>query len=201
MKNVRPWVGVSLIVSLIAASGQARAQSSDDCDQQQLDTLSSALLVAGFKFIGAGNDIANIRQGGDTSRFEYWFGPASDDRVNHVEEILMQAYYGPLADATYVCTPTLFCLDPTIAAWVDHGSKVHTVHLCPVYFTSSFDEVQVGTLVHEFTHFYNTRDLEANEVNGATNADVAHNFATANPDGAIDAAINYEYYVTDIGRP
>jgi hypothetical protein len=196
----RATLSIALSAWLLSSATIAMA---DPCSPDQQQTIDTAKGVAGESLFFAGQDIGSIRTGGDPSRFEFWFGgEATPDRLDVVENFLSAAYYDALENAQYVCGPSLACLASATAAWVTHCGQIDnrsshpTVYLCDLYFNNQdFIDVQVGSLVHEYTHLYCSNDID-----DYTSASAARENAIEHPDQAIYDAVNLQYYVTDV-RP
>lgn len=193
--------GAVLVASLAASSASAQG-GYRNCDDGQVNTIVAAAYTAQLRLIGAGQDLANIRNGGDASHFETWFGPASSEHVDHVESVLYAAWQGGMSNATYLCGPSFGCADPTAVAWSEHGSALgddptYGVYICdPFWSLSNID--QADALIHEYTHLYGTRDFTKDEESLADNyKDVAKDIAQSDPDAAITIAYNYGYYCTE----
>jgi hypothetical protein len=198
MKRISVVCALPWLMLLLGSTARAEYRN---CSEEQINTLAYAGVYAGLRLIGAGRDITSIRQGGDTSHFETYFGPATGERVDGVESVLLAAYSGGLSNADYVCGFSLGCLDPSVLMWTEHASALAPspswgIYVCDLYF--AHPEVQVGTLIHELTHLYGTSDISADEGQLAPSyREIARVIAANNPDRAVQLAINYEYYVVD----
>ena len=174
----------------------------NSCSNEQINTIIAAASTAQFQFLAAGRDLDNIRSGGESGRFEEWFGPATTERVDTVESVLYAAWQGGMTNANYYCGPTLGCLDPTAVAWTEHASALaehptYGVYLCGPFWTLSNVD-QAGILIHEYTHLYGTRDFTNAELNLASEyEDIARAVAANDPDAAVTIAYNYGFYCSE----
>jgi hypothetical protein len=214
---LRRWVtqrvtGWLLGAALIAGGDRiAAAQDGSnlmDCDDGQAQRIYDSVVIAGFEFIGAGNDLTNVQNGGDASRFDRWIGGHAPDVVNYVSNVLLGAY-NALGDAEFDCDchiPPLWTLlngvdETNTVAWTEHNSPQHLIHLCPLYFSLDAYEFGVGTLIHELTHFYSAEDPPEGAVCAAPdNLDpVAMGLKLARdfPDKAVINADSLRLYVLD----
>jgi hypothetical protein len=188
--------------SLLVATSASAQGGYRNCDDNRINTIVAAAYTAQLRLMGAGQDLANIHNGGDASRFETWFGPATSGRVDEVEAMLYAAWQGGMANATYLCGDSLGCSDGNAIAWSEHGAALgdspsYGVYICdPFWDLSNID--QADALIHEYTHLYGTRDFTAEEVTlGNTWQDVAKTVAERDPDAAITIAYNYGFYCTE----
>jgi hypothetical protein len=193
-----------LAASLLASATASADVVYRDCDDDgRINTLLAAASTAQFRLLQAGADLANIRDGGDASRFETWFGPATSEHVDDVEAVLNAAWQGGMPNAHYVCDGnTLGCLGPTSNAWSTHGSALGNDPNYAVYICDSFWDLsnidQADALIHELTHLYGTRDFTDPELTlGKTYQDVARAVAQRDPDAAVSIAYNLGYYCTE----
>jgi hypothetical protein len=201
--NANKNVGGALLSVLLLAATSVSAQGGyRNCDDDRINTIVAAAYTAQLRLMGAGQDLANIRNGGDASRFETWFGPATSEHVDDVQAVLYAAWQGGMANATYLCGQSLGCSDPSAIAWSEHGSALgdsptYGVYICdPFWDLGNID--QADALIHEYTHLYGTRDFTAEENTlGNTWQDVAKAVAQRDPDAAISIAYNFGFYCTE----
>jgi hypothetical protein len=200
MKSIERWTLVSRALPLLTLmlGSTARAEYRN-CSEDQINTLAMTDVYAGLALIGAGQDLASVRRGEDASRFETWFGTASDDSLDAVESVLSAAYNGGLSNANYICGLSSGCGEPGALMWTEHGSALGRdpswgVYVCDLFFERR--DRQVGSLVHELTHLYGTSDTSTSEDQLASSyPEIAQRIAASDPGRAIKLAINYEYYV------
>src|ERR1700742_4301431 len=100
-----------------------------DCDDGQVQRIEASVITAGFQFIGAGNDLTSVQQGGDASRFDRWFGGHDPDAVSRVSDTLLGAY-NALGDVRFDCgcnIPPFERLsgadESNVVAWCVHGAS------------------------------------------------------------------------------
>jgi hypothetical protein len=211
-KNVQTNGLRAALMVMIFVGGVASATAQDsvrrDCDDTQNSRINGAIFEAGLMLLGAGDDLTNIQNGGDTTLFVSAFGEASPEAISHVTDILTGAY-NALGDAGFDCGCNISPLDEywygatvdTTVAWCDHEDPKHLIHLCPLFFSLDFNEFSVGTLVHELTHFYGTHDVpEAASCVKPTYLDPNtsdFNLARSSPEKALENADNYRLYVLE----
>jgi hypothetical protein len=211
-KNVQANGLRAALIVMIFVGGVASATAQDlvrtDCDDSQNSTINGAIFEAGLMFLGAGNDLTNIQNGGDTTLFVNWFGDTSPEAISRVTDTLTGAYYA-LGDAGFDCGCNIPPFEQlvtgasvdNVVAWTVHDDSRHLVHLCPLFFSLDFYEFAVGTLVHELTHFYGTNDVpEAAACSAPDYLDpnsAAFNLARSSPEKAVDNADNYRLYVLE----
>jgi hypothetical protein len=211
-KNVQTNALRAALIVMIFVGGVASATAQDvvrtDCDDSQNSTINGAIFEAGLMFLGAGDDLTNIQNGGDTTLFVNWFGEASPEAISRVTNTLTGAYYA-LGDAGFDCGCNISPFDQwaygasiyNTVAWTLHNDPKHLIHLCPLFFSLDFTEFTVGTLIHELTHLYGTHDVsEAASCAPPDHLDpntADFNLARSSPDKAIDNADNYRLYVLE----
>src|ERR1700758_1713392 len=93
----------ALAAALFAPSAVHADSSFTNCDDDQVDTIDAAMLSVGPWLAPTQDELKSIREGGDSSRFEYWFGPVSDDKLSYLEALLHAVYVGAIANAHYLC--------------------------------------------------------------------------------------------------
>lgn len=195
-------------LTLAAISGQASAQMTIHCDDEnQLDQLAIAQYYGGLALLTSGGYLADLRDGGDSARFDYWFGKHDPSLIDRVENTLAKVYYA-IDDLTFDCDCPPDEVDIEVT-WAFRRSSDPDDHLrlCPLFFNTHDTGELAGTFVHEISHLFGTQDcmnpipLCPKDAPVPWNAELAHDFAQRDPVTSTNNAYNLERFVTDIGRP
>jgi hypothetical protein len=193
---------VTLFVSSLGllASSPAAAENIH-CDSDRTTDIAAANLVIGAWLKAAQQELRGIRDGGDSTRFEHWFGPVTEDKLSFVDTLLYAVFSDAVPKAGYVCGPSYGCSSPDVYAWTEHGSALkdppnYGVYVCDTWFDNEGPTEKASTLFHEYTHLYGTNDLSAADTVGSNDwEEAAHNYALNNPDQAVESAYNVEFFV------
>lgn len=133
----------------------ALSNPTENCSQEQADQIGAALSQAYNYSLLVMNDLGEVRNGGDTTLFDYWFG----DHPDYVQDTVAKTYK-QIVDifdtATFVCG----CTNPpplTFGQTLQGGANPdRRIELCDDYFSGDFEEVGIGALFHEASHIANT---------------------------------------------
>jgi hypothetical protein len=200
------WLAITVFVR------SAEAQNTSDCDDTQKGVISAAQYYTGMQLLGAGDYIGTMKSGGDSTRFEYYFGSTDSAIVDRVEQTLYGVWQG-IDDVTYNCS----CTEIDANAYVRPNDPKFQIFVCPPYFGAfAAGDMQMTTLIHEISHFLGTRDCTKPLSNGACCSDVdqpagctgpdpvtgnspaaAHRLAMNDPDTASHNAYNIALFVTE----
>lgn len=133
----------------------ALKNATEGCSDDQIQVIEQALKESTFYAMSVNDDLGKVANGGDTSRFDYWFGSHDDHELKTVNYIFagLLEYFDV---ATFVCG----CpgAGPTIIGSTLPSDPELKIHLCDAYFKGDFEEVQVGALFHEGSHLVGTQD-------------------------------------------
>lgn len=147
-----------------AVTAIAAPLSFDSCDEDQQEYIKQATTTAALFLLSAHSDLDAARNGGDTSRFERWFGPYSEEsaeiverRLNGVQEQLYDINYDCGCNLTQDVIDGGGTEDNTVA-WSVQNDPDLQVHLCHPFFDGDFEELAVGGIIHELTHLGGTWD-------------------------------------------
>jgi hypothetical protein len=139
---------------VVGETAAALFNDTEGCNDDQIHTIEQAQGYAAFSLITVMNDLGSIANGGDTSRFDYWFGAHGDFELSTVNATFEQIieYFNT---ATYVCG----CPGepPSVIAQTTIGDPARKIRLCDAYFQGDYEEVQVGALFHEASHLAGTQ--------------------------------------------
>jgi hypothetical protein len=196
-----------LAIALLTCAQRASAQQTLNCSEHDIGVIQAAQVQAGLMLLTTGGYLADLRAGGDTARFDFWYGAHSSEQLDFVENIATQVYY-VMDQVTYDCDCDTG--ESERLAYVRTSDPRFHLRMCPLFFSSSdFIDEQVATIVHEFSHFFGTRDcMDPNIVLPCGSSDPvpfgaqgAHDFAVSDPYTSSWNAYNFERFVTDSGRP
>jgi hypothetical protein len=182
-------------------STSTAAASFTNCDDGQINTITGAVLSIGPWLGATQQDLQRMREGGDSSRFEYWFGPVTEDKLSYLEALLYAVYAGAIENAHHICPPTFYCRSTNDVAWTEHGSALadsptYGVYVCETFFGVTLEQQAAG-LLHEYTHLYGAEDFTDDEKGDSGDwQEVARRLAVNNPDHAIQVAYNIQFYVS-----
>lgn len=198
---------VGVIFALALAAGQAHAQQTLNCSDEQIGLIYTTQVYGGLMLLGVGNYLGELRRGGDPARFEYWYGPYSSESLDFVEDVLTRVY-NVIPEVTYNCDCDTGA--DVRYAYVRTGDPRFHLRVCPLFFSATnFVDENIATFVHELSHFFGTRDCMDPNLLLPCSADApvpegaegAHEYAQRDPATAIFNAYNLERFVTDSGRP
>lgn len=182
----------------------ASAQSYNSCTEYQVNKIAGAAAVAESLYMAADDELASIDQGGDSSRFEEYFGPATSDRVETVRAMLYASWWGAMGNAAYHCGPTFGCqADPSAYAWSDLGGalgdqKTYGVYFCEPFWDDDWDVYDAATtLMHEYVHLYSyATDPTPEEGSAAGGYDQwCRDLAESDPDATLGQPYCYQYFL------
>jgi hypothetical protein len=165
-----------------------------NCDNEQYNRIRAAAENAFDAIVDSENDIVNVYNGGDSTRFDYWFG-------SHEQDYLAVAYnnfndmYNLFGDVQYTCDcPGAV---PGLVGSTTVRDPNNLVVLCPEFFTQDFQEFSVGGIIHEVSHLVGVIHWQqegCTRGSGSNWPEALHESAAAFPYGAIQNAENYRLY-------
>jgi hypothetical protein len=190
-------------------SAHTAALETRGCTEDQANFIGSGWSWAGLALLTASKDLENVRNGGDASRFDTWFGGHSEETLNFVTG-MVESIYDLMELATLDCGCNIpddaraRGINETNAVAHSDPSKPFIINLCPLYFEQArsgdnFLEVGAGVLVHELTHHMNTLDQVpiCQQPNCDDHPASALRAVTESPKKVLLNADNYMYYVLD----
>lgn len=216
------WISPSLrdarkrdLSSLMAAQEQQYI-----CSSSQSWSLSGVILEAQSQSYAALNSLTSSYQwtyddyhtvvGGNNTdpRYTYWFGeydtsvPPNDPSTDNTQiDKKMMAIYTRLHYPSFSfecgCDPSKY--PPEVRAWAESDNPYH-MHICDSFWTDPLTgglSSQVGTLIHETSHF---NDGVGGTVDYAYGPTAVHNLALTDRWKAVRNADNYEFYIIDAQR-
>lgn len=170
----------------------------DACNAEQASRIRAMADLALDYILDAQADLASVRSGGDTTRFDYWFGGHDPQMVAVVSKAFDRM-------VPWLSEVELQCGCPgappgTIAfATQNHPSK--PVHLCEPALTWDYIEFGVGAILHEFSHLAGTQDWFRCSKRGSFEwPDELHDSAVAARPFATNSAENFRLYALDWQR-
>jgi hypothetical protein len=199
---------LTAVCLLALGARQAQAQQTINCSDDQTSLIAGTQVWAGLMLLTTGSYIADLRDGGDSARFDYWYGSHSEVQINYVGNLAAHVYQ-VLDVATFNCECTEE-EDATRYGFVRPDDPPYHLRFCKPFFESTdFVGENVSTFVHELSHFFGTRDcmdpnllfqcpLDADMT--PNSAEKAHAFAVSDPNTSTFNAYNWEHFVTDLGR-
>jgi hypothetical protein len=200
---------MTAVCLLVLGARQAQAQQTINCSDDQVSLIAATQVWAGLMLLTTGSYLTDLRDGGDSARFDYWYGTHREDQINYVENLGGNVYQ-VIDDTTFNCECTAE-EDATRYGFVRPGDPPYHLRFCKPFFDATdFVGENVSTFVHELSHFFGTRDcmdpniflqcpLDADTT--PNTAEKAHAFAVSDPSTATFNAYNWERFVTDLGRP
>ncbi|GGZ99368.1 peptidase M35 [Arenicella chitinivorans] len=172
------------------------------CSVAQAAAADGALSVAETYARHARDDLRNtlISARSDARRYRYWFGQYSQPRWNRVQDGMTRIYSAASSRRfTFDCA----CEAGTnrTIAYV-YGARTSEIFLCDGFFgmPRAGGDSQASVLVHEISHFNDTANTDdgPHGVNGALYGQgAAVGLAITNPDRAVGAASNYQYFAAN----
>ncbi|HET6332854.1 MAG TPA: M35 family metallo-endopeptidase [Polyangiales bacterium] len=167
-----------------------------NCSPDQASFARAAAVAAGMALLGAGADIGGVEDGGDASRFDYWFGAHEPENIRVVTQVLLGSYE-MIATAEFRCgcdDP-----DPNLIAQTITNDPNQLIRLCPPFFERDFTEFAVGGLIHELSHLNGTLHWKtgASCFPGDPHWPDYWHALTSNPYGATNNAESYRLYALD----
>ncbi len=145
----RTATGLAVFV-LAAHALTARAQwhpNIIDCDPEQTMAVSDMIDFAERAIQDARADLENVARGGDSSRFDYWFGAHTPPILDYV-----RTAFDRMATAIHEVRFSCECVLPHVVASATFGRRDAPVHLCDPVFEEDFREFGAGSLIHELSH-------------------------------------------------
>lgn len=140
----------------------ASAQNTANCGDASSKIITSAQFYLSGELSDSLNYIANMRAGGDSSRFMLWFGSTDSTIVDRVQKMVQEVYEGVQA-VTYNCD----CPRTDWIAYVDPEDATFQIHMCRAYFDNfASGNMNMHVLAHEISHFLGARDCTNPVSNG-----------------------------------
>jgi hypothetical protein len=146
----------------------------------------------------AQEDLDNVLLGGDTSRFDYWFG-GHDPHYVAIVATAFDKMIPWLSEVEFQCG----CpgAPPGTIALATHGNPSKPVHLCEPALTWDFVEFGVGAILHEFSHLAGTDDwFYCSQLGSFDWPQEFHELAAASWPIATDSAEHFRLYALDWHR-
>jgi hypothetical protein len=199
---------LTAVCLLALGARQAQAQQTINCTDYQTSLIAGTQVWAGLMLLTTGSYLGDLRAGGDSARFDYWYGSHSDVQINYVDNLAAHVY-NVMDDTTFNCECTEE-EDRTRYGFVRPDDPPNHLRFCKLFFDATdFVGDNVTTFVHELSHFFGTRDcmdpnllfqcpLDADMT--PNSAEKAHAFAVSDPNTSTFNAYNWEHFVTDLGR-
>jgi hypothetical protein len=177
----------------VGAKTEALYPRTSNCSTEDANQVRAAVDSAHDLILDSLNDLDGVANGGDFTRFDYWFGSHSADILDTVTNVFV-AESSLIRTAEFSCD----CPDdqPGVVASTITNDPNQLVHLCRPFFEWAFTEYSVGSIIHELSHLAGTIHwLGACSQEGSYNwPDDYHQLAVFSPYAAANDAENYRLY-------
>lgn len=165
------------------------------CNADQATRIRAMADLALDYILDAQEDLAVVRSGRDTRRFDYWFGGHDAQMVSVVSKAFDRMIPW-LSEVEFQCG----CPDAPAGtiALATHSDPSKPVRLCEPALTWDYIEFGVGAILHEFSHLAGAQDWFYCTQRGSFEwPDEFHALATTRRPFATNSAEHYRLYALD----